>query len=86
MEDGKVIADSGPQISQRTKEDQKTEESENSSKKKNGDLKAITGHKTTIAIPGDDVISEKTETHNRTREARQENLQYHDESIKELSG
>ena len=33
MEDGKVIADSGPQVTVRTKEDNWTEESENSAKK-----------------------------------------------------
>ena len=88
MEDGKVIADSGPQVTQRTKEDIKTEELEGSSGKggrgeigdsslKSGDYKGL---------PGEEVISEKVETRNTTREARQEQLQYHDESIKELTG
>lgn len=88
MEDGKVIADSGPQITQRTKEDVKTEELEASNGKGGkGDVNSVDkfseGYK---ALPGESVISEKVETRNTTREARQEQLQYHDESIKELTG
>lgn len=84
MEDGKVIADSGPQVTTRTKEDQKTEESENKRKLK-GDQDPHPG-KGYEALPGEQVFSEKMETHNTTRTARQENMQYHDESLKELSG
>lgn len=86
MEDGKVIADSGPQVTQRTKEDIKTEELEGSSgrggKGEGGDL-PVEDYK---GLPGEAVVSEKVETRNTTREARQEQLQYHDESIKELTG
>ncbi|XP_074603846.1 uncharacterized protein LOC141857266 [Brevipalpus obovatus] len=84
MEDGKVIADSGPQVITRTKEDQKTEESE-SNRKLKGDPDRPPGEGYE-ALPGEQVFSEKFETHNTTREAKQENMQYHDESIKELSG
>lgn len=84
MEDGKVIADSGPQVTTRTKEDQKTEESENKRKLK-GDQDPHPGPGYE-ALPGEQVFSEKIETHNTTRTAKQENMQYHDESIKELSG
>ncbi|RWS10574.1 uncharacterized protein B4U79_11132 [Dinothrombium tinctorium] len=86
MEDGKVIADSGPQITTKTKEDNKVEESENTAKKVNGDLDKSPGVGY-IAVPqSTNVINEKTETRNVVREAKQECLQYHDESIKELSG
>lgn len=90
MEDGKVIADSGPQITTRTKEDNKVEESESKSKKLNTD-KAINndsdaGKITLVISDGESVIKEKIEKHNVTREAKQECIQYHDESIQELSG
>lgn len=86
MEDGKVIADSGPQITTRTKEDNKTEESENSSHKKNGepDTRPGSGY---VAIPGtNQVVSEKTETNQTMREAKRECMQFHDESFEELTG
>ncbi|XP_054166365.1 uncharacterized protein LOC128963865 [Oppia nitens] len=86
MEDGKVIADSGPQVTTKTKEDQKQEESEHSNHKNTGDTDTppAPGYK---AVPGgNQVVSEKTETHNSSREAKEENIQYHDESYKELSG
>ncbi|RWS24500.1 uncharacterized protein B4U80_09258 [Leptotrombidium deliense] len=86
MEDGKVIADSGPQITTRTKEDNKVEESENTAKKVNGDL-SVTPGVGYIAVPqSQNVVNEKSETRNVTREAKQECLKYHDESVKELSG
>lgn len=86
MEDGKVIADSGPQVTTKTKEDQKQEESENSNHKNVGDVDLPPGPGY-VAVPGGyQMVSEKTETHQSSREAKEENLQYHDESLKELSG
>ncbi|KAI1279578.1 hypothetical protein HDE_06853 [Halotydeus destructor] len=86
MEDGKVIADSGPQVSTRTKEDSQKEEIELSSKKRNGSKERTPRHGY-IRVPGaENVVNEKTETRTRTREAKQENLQYHDEGLRELTG
>lgn len=86
MEDGKVIADSGPQVTTRTKEDNDQEEIESTSKKTNGNRNKAPGHGY-IRVPGStQVVSEKTETRSKTREAKQENLQYHDEGLRELTG
>ncbi len=86
MEDGKVIADSGPQVTTKTKEDQKKEESENTNHKNIGDIDVPPGPGY-VAVPGfNQVVDEKTETHQSMREAKEENMQYHDESFKELSG
>ena len=85
MEDGKVIADSGPQITTKTKEDQKKEESENTHHKNTGDIDTPPKKGYTL-VPGNQVHSEKTETHNTVREVKEENMQYHDESFKELTG
>ncbi|CAG2171914.1 unnamed protein product, partial [Oppiella nova] len=86
MEDGKVIADSGPQVFTKTKEDQKKEESEDTKHKNLGDVDTPPGPGY-VAVPGGhQVVSEKTETHQSSREAKEENIQYHDESFKELTG
>lgn len=86
MEDGKVIADSGPQVTTRTNEDNNQEEVESTSKKKNGDSNKAPGHGY-IRVPGSEqVVSEKVETRSKTREAKQEQLQYHDEGLRELTG
>uniref|UniRef100_T1L3V8 Uncharacterized protein n=1 Tax=Tetranychus urticae TaxID=32264 RepID=T1L3V8_TETUR len=89
MEDGKVIADSGPQITTRTKEDNWTEESENCAKKGSPvDAKSIVPmvKSSPVKIEKDHVVCEKIETKNTTREAKHERFQYHDESISELTG
>jgi len=86
MEDGKVIADSGPQVTTKCKEDQKQEETENTNHKNVGDIDTPPGPGY-VAVPGgNQVVSEKTETHQSMREAKEENMQYHDESFKELTG
>lgn len=86
MEDGKVIADSGPQITTKTKEDQKKEESENTHRKNTGDIDTPPKKGYTLVPGSNQVHSEKTETHNSVREVKEENMQYHDESFKELTG
>lgn len=87
MEDGKVIADSGPQIISRTRENNRTEESDNSNKKalpKGADKPPGPGF---IKVPdGTTVVSEKIENHTTMREAKEENMQFHDESFEELTG
>ena len=86
MEDGKVIADSGPQVHTKTKEDNQQEEVESTTKRKNGDTKRVPGHGY-ICVPGStQVVSEKVETRSKTREAKQEEMQYHDEGLRELTG
>lgn len=86
MEDGKVIADSGPQVTTKTKEDNDQEEVESSSKKKHGNASVNPGHGY-IRVPGaDQIVSEKVETRSKTRSAKQEQLQYHDEGLRELTG
>lgn len=83
MEDGKVIADSGPQVTTKTTEDQKSDESEDTKHRKLDDSEVPEKYRKDI---GNQVISEKTVTHNVSREAKEENFQYHDESLRELEG
>lgn len=79
-----MIADSGPQVTTKVKEDCKSEESENTHRKNSGD---VDNHPKGYAPIGHaQVVSEKTETHESMKEAKEENLQYHDESLKELTG
>lgn len=87
MEDGKVIADSGPQVVTRIKEDNKVEESEKkrTPTKKNG-KSAKSVCVSTISEDGGKVLGEKKEIQRVCREVREENMQYHDENLKELSG
>ncbi|XP_064461097.1 uncharacterized protein LOC135371053 [Ornithodoros turicata] len=83
LEDGKVIADSGPQITTRTTEDNKVEESEDTQHKKTGDDRAPDGY---VPIPGSEkVVCEKTETHHVMKESKEENMKMHDERIRDLS-
>lgn len=89
MEDGKVIADSGPQVTSRTKEDATTEESEDSKKglpppSHRPPAVLPSGH---IRVPGTHtVLDESTSTRSKTKSSRVENAQYHDEALKELTG
>ena len=89
MEDGKVIADSGPQVTSRTKEDATTEESEDSKKSippptARPPAVLASGH---IRVPGTQtVLDETTSTRSKTKSSRVENAQYHDEDLKELTG
>lgn len=72
-------------MTSRTKEDNQQEEVESTTKKKNNDTaRPPLGY---ICVPGtEEVVSEKTETRSKTREAKQEQLQYHDEGLRELTG
>lgn len=86
VEDGKVIADSGPQVTTRIKEDNKVEECEKEKAPKNkGKFEAIEN-----ACEGPEstgrVLGEKKEIQRVSREVREENMQYHDERFKELTG
>lgn len=84
LEDGKVIADSGPQITTRTTEDNKVEESEDTQHKKTGDDSSPDGY---VPVPGSErVVCEKTETHQVMKETKEENMKMHDENFKELRG
>ncbi|KAL3257122.1 hypothetical protein MRX96_046516 [Rhipicephalus microplus] len=84
LEDGKVIADTGPQITTRTTEDNKVEESEDTQHKKTGDEDVPDGY---IPVPGSErVVCEKTESHQVTKETKEENMKMHDENFKELRG
>ena len=83
MEDGKVIADSGPQVTTKTTEDQKSDEQEDTKHRMLGDSDVPEKYRKDI---GNQVIAEKTVTHNVTKEAKEENYQYHDESLRELDG
>lgn len=84
LEDGKVVADSGPQVTTKTTEDNKVEETENTDHKKTGDDPPDESY---IAIPGSArVVNEKTETHHTMKESKEENMQLHDENLRELSG
>ncbi|XP_067135252.1 LOW QUALITY PROTEIN: uncharacterized protein [Centruroides vittatus] len=84
LEDGKVIADSGPQISTRTKEDNRTEETEDTEHKTVPEDHPEPGY---VPVPGAvQVVSEKTETRQVMKETKEENMQLHDERIHELTG
>lgn len=83
MEDGKVIADSGPQVTTKTTEDQKSDETEDTKHRLLGDSEVPKKYRKDI---GNQVVAEKTVTHNVTKEAKEENYQYHDESLRELDG
>ncbi|XP_050045440.1 uncharacterized protein [Dermacentor andersoni] len=84
LENGKVIADTGPQITTRTTEDNKVEESEDTQHKKTGDEDVPDGY---VPVPGSErVVCEKTESHQVTKETKEENMKMHDENFKELRG
>ncbi|XP_022237387.1 uncharacterized protein LOC111084962 [Limulus polyphemus] len=80
-EDGKIIADSGPQITTKTTEDSRTEEFENTDNKNLGNDPV---YKFT---PGTSrVISEKTETRQVLKENKEESMQLRNETFHELTG
>lgn len=81
VEDGKVIADSGPQVFTRIKEDNKEEECEKERQPKHN--KGLTN---ALEYDSGKVLGEKRQITRVSREVREENLQYHDESLKELTG
>lgn len=100
MDGGKVIADSGPQVVTRIKEDNKVEESEKkrtpksgskgslitSSSSQIGKLKSGQNASDSDGDEDDNVLGEKREIQRKSHEVREENMQYHDEQLKELSG
>lgn len=88
VEDGKVIADSGPQVTTRIKEDNKEEECEREKQPRNKSrFDALEGApECAEGEASGRVLGEKKEIQRVTREVREENMQYHDERFKELSG
>lgn len=78
-----MIADSGPQVTTKTTEDQKEDESEDTKHRRLGDSEVPEKYRKDI---GNQVVSEKTVTNNVMREAKEQNYQYHDESLRELEG
>lgn len=84
-----MIADSGPQVTSRTKEDATTEESEDSKKalppaSLRPPAVLPSGH---IRVPGTQtILDESTSTRSKTKSSRVENAQYHDEGLRELTG
>ena len=91
MEDGRVIADSGPQISSASTEDSSTEEESKDSRRKpsaSSSFPAIlsSGH---LRVPGSDhvILDEVTSSRQKVTSTRKEHAQYHDEGgVKTLSG
>ena len=88
VEDGKVIADSGPQVTTRIKEDNKVEECEKERAPKGGKgrFEALDGAQECGDQSTGRVLGEKKEIQRTSREVREENMQYHDERFKELTG
>ena len=93
VEDGKVIADSGPQVTTRIKEDNKVEECEKEkAPKQAGGRRAFESAFGSAPEAGESapsngrVLGEKKEIQRVSREVREENMQYHDERLRELSG
>lgn len=84
LEDGIVVADSGPQVTTKTTEDVRVEETENTQHKTTGDDPPGAGY---VVVPGSaKVVSEKTESTQTVTETKEENKQLHDENFKDLSG
>lgn len=88
VEDGKVIADSGPQVTTRIKEDNKVEECEKEKAPKNkSKFDAIeSAQEVGDSLSSGRVLGEKKEIKKVSHEVREENMQYHDERFKELTG
>lgn len=86
VEDGKVIADSGPQVTTRIKEDNKVEECEKEKTPKNKSKFEALSNAPECGESTGRVLGEKKEIQRTTREVREENMQYHDERFKELTG
>lgn len=87
VEDGKVIADSGPQVTTRIKEDNKVEECEKEkAPRSKSRFDAISCAPEVAADARGRVLGEKKEIQRVSREVREENMQYHDERFKELTG
>lgn len=93
MEDGKVIADSGPKVRTRTKELNERDDSEDEDrseikKEVYEDRELFEKLKNSdeyIQLPHQDqVFSEKVHRSNKIRECKQENYRFHDENLKEL--
>ncbi|KAI1292015.1 hypothetical protein HDE_07130 [Halotydeus destructor] len=86
MEDGRIIADTGPQVISRTKEDSDSEQTEtigvNNTSFQVGHLEPDESR----SRPGDVIVGDRLEIRSVSKEARKECYQYHDESVKELSG
>lgn len=83
LEGGKVIADSGPQVVTKISEDNRVEECEKE--------RAPRGVGGRLALPsstsvGKNILGEKRQIQRVSREVREENMQYHDESVSELKG
>lgn len=85
VEDGKVIADSGPQVTTRIKEDNKVEECEKEKTPKNKSKFDAIENAPECESSGR-ILGEKKEIQRVSREVREENMQYHDERFKELTG
>lgn len=85
---GEVIADSGPQVTTRIKEDNKVEECEKEKTPKNKSQFEALENAPESRDPTNSglVLGEKKEIQRVSREVREENMQYHDERFKELTG
>ena len=95
MEDGKVIADSGPKVQTRTKEMNERDDSEDEDKQKvkfrketKEDRELFEKLKNSdeyIQLPHQDqLFSERVHRSNKIRECKQENYRFHEENLKEL--
>lgn len=95
MEDGRVIADSGPKVRTRTKEMNERDDSEDEDKSQAKSKKEIYEDRELfeklknsdeyIQLPHQDqIFSEKIHRSNKIRECKQENYRFHDEDLKDL--
>ena len=93
MEDGVVIADSGPLVDSRSREEEHEEEEEGERKEdpkrqasSSSEFPRIlpSGH---LKVPGSDVIIDEVSSVKKTRnKTKSEHAQYHDESLNKLTG
>lgn len=95
LEDGRVIAETGPKVSTRTKElndrdDSEDEDRQNVKVKKETRedrelFEKLKNSDEYIQLPHQDqVFSEKVHRSNKVREVKQENYRFHDENLKDL--
>lgn len=95
LEDGRVIAETGPRVSTRTKEmndrdDSEDEDRQNVKVKKETRedrelFEKLKNSDEYIQLPHQDqVFSEKVHRSNKVREVKQENYRFHDENLKDL--
>ncbi|KAG1652893.1 putative uncharacterized transposon-derived protein F52C9.6 [Nymphon striatum] len=82
-EDGVIVEDSGPQITQKTREEKKTNEEEDNQHKTPTGEPPTDGYAVT---PGAAVITTRTESRQNSHEVKEDHKETHDEHVEDISG